>query len=191
MDWKLRGIGNLAVAHGIRRTSMSCGIKANAQVANEETVLFVGFLVILTAISKSIVAPYNSWAEGHIGRIRDILYKAKDNHASSIKTRLDSLESLKDVVPLTEQLYNVSKETNKIEHENFLLEQESAIKAEVKAVLDSWVRYEQQQREAEQLALFKTVTANVASEIAKPATQKALLEEALAKVESLAKAKEI
>ena len=93
------------------------------------------------------------------------------------------MKTLKDVVPLTEQLYKVARETNAIEHENFVMAQEQAIKTEVKAVLDSWVRYEQQQREAEQQQLVQTVQANIEAELAKPAFKKQLLEEALAKVE--------
>jgi F-type H+-transporting ATPase subunit b len=63
------------------------------------------------------------------------------------------------------------------------LSQEQAVKAELKAVLDSWVRHEQQQREAEQAALVQTIQANVAAELEKPAFKKQLLEEALAQVE--------
>ena len=50
-------------------------------------------------------------------------------------------------------------------------------------MLDSWVRYEQQQREAEQAQLVKTVQANIEAELAKPAFKKQLLEEALSRVE--------
>lgn len=105
--------------------------------------------------------------------------------------RIDSVAQLKDVVPLTEQLYAVAKETNQLEHDNFVLAQEAAIKQELKAVLDSWVRYEQQQREQEQNALVQTVTANIAAELAKPAFKKQLLEEAVANIESLARARSI
>jgi F-type H+-transporting ATPase subunit b len=108
-----------------------------------------------------------------------------------VTDRIDAVAQLKDVVPLTEQLYAVAKETNQIEHDNFVLAQEAAVKNELKAVLDSWVRYEQQQREVEQAALVKTVTATVATELAKPAFKKQLLEEAIAQVEALAKARSI
>lgn len=93
------------------------------------------------------------------------------------------MKTLKEVVPLTESLYAVARETNAVEHENFRLSQEQAVKAELKAVLDSWVRYEQQQREAEQADLVQTVRANVEAELAKPAFKKQLLEEALVQVE--------
>lgn len=120
-----------------------------------------------------------------------MLNGAREEHTKAVTERIDSVGQLKDVVPLTEQLYTVAKDTNALEHSNFLLAQEAAVKQELKSVLDSWVRYEQQQREQEQVALVNSVTANVASELAKPAVKKQLLEEALAKVEQIARAKEI
>ncbi len=57
------------------------------------------------------------------------------------------------------------------------------MKSELKAVLDSWVRYEQQQREAEQTALVQSVRESVEAELNKPAFRRQLLEEALTQVE--------
>jgi F-type H+-transporting ATPase subunit b len=116
-------------------------------------------------------------------RIKSILNSARTEHTKAVTERIDSVNQLKDVVPLTEQLYAVAKETAELEHANFLLQQEQAVKSELKAVLDSWVRYEQQQREQEQAALVKTVTENVQAELAKPGFKKQLLEEALTQVE--------
>lgn len=50
-------------------------------------------------------------------------------------------------------------------------------------MLDSWVRYEQQQREAEQAALVQSVRDSVEAELNKPAFKRQLLEEALVQVE--------
>ncbi|KAK8861770.1 hypothetical protein IAR55_002593 [Kwoniella newhampshirensis] len=169
----------------------AAAVSSELYVANEETVLAVGFLIIFTAIARSIGAPYSSWANGHIDRIKSILNSARTEHTKAVTERIDSVSTLKEVVPLTESLYAVAKETNTLEHENFVLSQENAVKAELKSVLDSWVRYEQQQREAEQVALVKSVQANIESELAKPAFKKQLLEEALSQVEQLAKSKAI
>ncbi|ORY24456.1 ATP synthase [Naematelia encephala] len=160
-------------------------------VVNEETVLLVGFGILFTAIARSIGAPYSAWANGHIDRIKSILYSARDEHAKAVTTRIDSVNQLKEVVPLTEQLYAVAKDITAVEHENFVLSQEQAIKAELKSVLDSWVRYEQQQREAEQLALVQSVQQAIEAELAKPAFKRQLLEEALTQVEQLSKSKAI
>jgi len=47
------------------------------------------------------------------------------------------------------------------EAENFVQQQKIAMASEVKAVLDSWVRYEQQLKESEQAELTKTVIEKV------------------------------
>lgn len=173
--------------------------------------LAVGFFIIVAAVARSIGAPYTSWANGHIEvghssplshnchtlankegtkkekltiqRIKGILNSARAEHTSTVSSRIESVQQLKEVVPLTEQLYAVAKETNKLEHENFVLAQEQSVKAELKSVLDSWVRFEQQQREAEQAALIKSVRAGVEQKLADPAFKKQLLEEALTQVE--------
>jgi hypothetical protein len=84
-----------------------------------------------------------------------------------------------------------AQETAALEHANFALAQESAVKSELKAVLDSWVRFEQSQRESEQAALVQAVQTAVDAEVVKPAFRKQLLEEAVARVEALAKNKSI
>ncbi|KAJ9098029.1 hypothetical protein QFC20_006060 [Naganishia adeliensis] len=169
----------------------AAAISTELYVANEETVLAVGFLVILAAIASSIGAPYNSWANGHIDRIKGILNGARAEHTKAITERIDSVGQLKEVVPLTQSLYAVAKETAALEHANFQLAQGSAVKSELKAVLDSWVRFEQSQRESEQAALVQAVQTAVDAEVVKPAFRKQLLEEAVARVEALAKAKSI
>ncbi|KAK1927790.1 putative ATP synthase [Papiliotrema laurentii] len=179
--------GGLILGTGLTAAAVS----SELYVVNEETVLAVGFIIIVAAIAKSAGAPYKAWAEGHIERIKGQLNSAKTEHQKAIEERIDSVKTLKEVVPLTEQLYAVARETNAVEHENFRLQQEQAVKAELKSVLDSWVRYEQQQREAEQQALVKTVRENVEAELAKPAFKKQLLEEALTHIEQIAKSKSI
>lgn len=87
----------------------AAAISTELYVANEETVLAVGFLVILAAIASSIGAPYNSWANGHIDRIKGILNGARAEHTKAITERIDSVGQLKEVVPLTQSLYAVAK----------------------------------------------------------------------------------
>lgn len=100
-----------------------------------------------------------------------------------MRERITSVESLKQVVPLTEQLYAVARETAQLEHENFLLAQEQAVKSEAKAVLDSWVRFEQQQREKEQGDLVRSVREGIEGRLGDRAFRQQLLEEALGQVE--------
>jgi F-type H+-transporting ATPase subunit b len=53
----------------------------------------------------------------------------------------------------------------------------------VKAVLDSWVRYEQQVKESEQADLSRTVIEKVLASIKDEKTQKDILASAVAEVE--------
>lgn len=53
----------------------------------------------------------------------------------------------------------------------------------MKAVLDSWVRYEQQQKESEQLELAKSVIAKVMADLKDERMQKEILTSAVAEIE--------
>jgi F-type H+-transporting ATPase subunit b len=55
--------------------------------------------------------------------------------------------------------------------------------AELKAVLDSWVRYEQQAKEAEQAQLAKSVIEKVLKSLSDEKAQKDILLSAVAEVE--------
>ena len=61
--------------------------------------------------------------------------------------------------------------------------QKVAVAAEVKSVLDSWVRYEQQMKESEQAELTKSVINKVLASIKDEKTQKDILMNAVAEVE--------
>ena len=61
--------------------------------------------------------------------------------------------------------------------------QKVAVTAEVKSVLDSWVRYEQQMKESEQAELSKSVITKVLASIKDEKTQKDILLNAVAEVE--------
>ena len=75
------------------------------------------------------------------------------------------------------------QETTKLEAESFVLKQKVALASELKSVLDSWVRYEQQAKENEQAALAKSVIENVLKTIQDEKTQKDILTSAVAEVE--------
>lgn len=55
--------------------------------------------------------------------------------------------------------------------------------AELKAVLDSWVRYEQQQKEEEQAQLARTVIDKVLKSLSEEKTQRDILAGAILEVE--------
>jgi F-type H+-transporting ATPase subunit b len=61
--------------------------------------------------------------------------------------------------------------------------QQVALAAEVKAVLDSWVRFEQQEKENEQARLVKTIVDNVLKNISEEKTQRDVLVWAVSEVD--------
>lgn len=171
-------------------TGLTAGaISQELYVVNEETVLFVGSAIFFTFLVKAIKEPYVNWAEGHISRIKKVLDSARAEHTQAVKERIDSVGQMKDVVQLTQGLFSLSKETVTLEASTFALKQQTALAAELKSVLDSWVRYEQQQKESEQAELTKTVIDNVMKSISDPRVQKDTLTEAVAEIERLVKAK--
>ncbi|CCM01276.1 uncharacterized protein FIBRA_03325 [Fibroporia radiculosa] len=179
--------GTVILSTGLLATAIS----QELYVVNEESVIAAGFFILLTFIAKSIREPYRDWAEGHIQRIKGILDKSRSEHTQVVKDRIASVEQMKDVVSVTEGLFALSKETAQLESEAFVQRQKVFLASEVKSVLDSWVRFEQQQKESEQAELAKTVIANVLKNINDDKTQKEILTSAVAEVEQLVKSKAI
>ena len=79
----------------------------------------------------------------------------------------------------------VWQETAKLENEAFVQRQKVALASELKSVLDSWVRYEQQQKESEQAELAKSVIAKVLAGLKDEKTQKEILTNAITEVERM------
>jgi len=169
----------------------AAAISSELYVVNEETVVLVGFLILVTYIGRAVSAPYSEWAQGQIDKIKGILQSARKEHTHAITSRIDSVNDMKDVVGLTKNLFALSKETAELEAENFVLKQQVAVKTEVKQMLDSWVRYEQQAKEEEQSRLTKTVIEKVMNSLTDEKNQKQILLDAIAEVELLVKKKAI
>lgn len=75
------------------------------------------------------------------------------------------------------------QQTAELEHETFRLRQQAAVSADIKSVLDSWVRHEAQVREQEQKDLVESVLASVQKQIGDKKLQKDILLSAVAEVE--------
>ena len=161
------------------------GISNELLILHDETILVVTFGAF-TAICAKFVAPlYTEWADGEIKKVNDLLNESRNKHLSAVKDRIDSVSQLKDVVATTKQLFAISKETTELEAKSFELKQKIAVASEAKATLDSWVRFEQQQRQLEQQQLIKSVLEKVNKEIENPKFQDKVLNEAVADVEKL------
>jgi F-type H+-transporting ATPase subunit b len=160
-------------------------------VLNEEVVILGSFVVFIGYLSTLVREPYREWADGQIQKVKDILNVSRASHTDAVKSRIDAVSEMKDVEALTKTLFELSKQTAALEHETFTLRQKSAITAEVKSVLDSWVRHEAQIREAEQRDLVETVLANVQAQLQDKKLQRDILLAGVAEIESLVKSKAI
>jgi len=169
----------------------AAAISQELYVVNEETVILAGFVILISYIAKTIREPYKNWAEGHIEKISGILNGARASHTEAVKERISSVEQMKDVVSITEGLFSLSKETAKFESEIFVQRQKVALAAELKTVLDSWVRFEQQAKENEQAQLARAVIDKVMKGLGEEKTQREILAGAVVEVEQLVKAKAI
>lgn len=138
------------------------------------------------ALCAKFVAPlYTEWADGEIKKVKDLLNESRKKHVVAVNDRIESVSQLKNVVSTTQQLFDVSRETAKLEAETFELKQQIAVAHEAKATLDAWVRYEQQQRQLEQEQLIQSVLEKVNKEIANPKFQEKVLAESVAEVEKI------
>ena len=52
---------------------------------------------------------YSDWADAQIERIKKILYDSRKGHADAIKSRIEDVKPLSNVVEITQQLFEVSK----------------------------------------------------------------------------------
>lgn len=76
------------------------------------------------------------------------------------------------------------QETAKLEAKAYELEQQTALAAEAKAVLDSWVRYEGQVKQRQQKELAASIIAKVQKELENPKVLQQILQQSVADVES-------
>jgi F-type H+-transporting ATPase subunit b len=139
---------------------------------------------VWTALIKYGGPLYKSWAESQNEKIRGILNAARADHSQAVKTRITDVQQMAGVVDITKSLFAVSKETATLEAQAFELEQKTAIAAEAKSVLDSWVRYEAQVKQRQQRELAESVIAKVKKELETPKSLQQILQQAVADVES-------
>ncbi|KAM3122545.1 hypothetical protein CJJ07_001321 [Candidozyma auris] len=179
---------NLISKTGILATSAAAtiyGISNELIVLHDETILVVTFSTFVALCAKFVAPLYTEWADGEIKKVNDLLNESKNKHVTAVKGRIESVSQLKDVVSTTKQLFDISRETAKLEAETFELKQKLAVANEAKATLDSWVRFEQQQRQLEQEQLIKSVLDKVNKEVENPKFQDKVLAEAVAEVEKV------
>lgn len=117
-------------------------------------------------------------------RIKNILVQAREDHKTAVQERIDEAGQMKDLVDVTKALFELSRETAKLEAEAFELKQKVAVAAEVKSTLDSWVRHEASLREREQKQLAAYLFEKINKDLQDPKIQQQILDQALLDVES-------
>ncbi|KAI4218605.1 MAG: hypothetical protein L6R36_008864 [Xanthoria steineri] len=158
-------------------------------VVNEESIVMLATLSVFWAVAHYGGPMYKEWAEGQINKMKGILNSAREGHTSAVKSRIENVKQLGGVVEVTKQLFEVSKETAKIEAEVFELEQKTALAAEAKSVLDSWVRYEGQVKQRQQKELAESIIGKITKELENPKTLQQILNQSVADVEKIVSSK--
>lgn len=82
------------------------------------------------------------------------------------------------------QVANSSQETAQLEAKAYELEQKTALAAEAKTVLDSWVRYEGQVKIRQQKELAESIISKIQKELDNPKVLQQILQQSVADVES-------
>ncbi|PQE11559.1 ATP synthase subunit 4 protein [Rutstroemia sp. NJR-2017a WRK4] len=158
-------------------------------VMNEETVIMFCLLSIWGAVIKYGGPMYSEWAESQVNRIKNILNAARADHTEAVKTRIESVKQLGSVVDITKTLFEVSKETAQLEAKAYELEQTTALAAEAKSVLDSWVRYEGQVKIRQQKELSESIISKIQKELENPKVLQQILQQSVADVEKIVSSK--
>ncbi|KAK3363068.1 hypothetical protein B0T25DRAFT_443338 [Lasiosphaeria hispida] len=153
-------------------------------VVNEETVVAFCLLSVWGALIKYGGPMYKEWAESQNDKIKNILNSARSDHTQAVKNRIEDVQQMTGVIDITKTLFEVSKETAKLEAQAYELEQKTALAAEAKSVLDSWVRYEGQVKQRQQQELAQSIIAKVQKELENPKTLQQILQQSVADVES-------
>ncbi|ORX50888.1 hypothetical protein DM01DRAFT_250308 [Hesseltinella vesiculosa] len=152
-------------------------------ILNEETLVLVSAGGFLAVLLKYLREPFNNMANDHIARIKSVLNQARDDHKASVQERIDQVGEMKDLVEVTKALFEISRETAKLEAEAFQLKQQVDVAHEVKATLDSWVRHEASVRESEQKQLAAYLIQKIQKDLEDPKIQQQILDQAVLDVE--------
>lgn len=158
-------------------------ISSEYYVVNEESVVAFCLLSVWGALIKYGGPMYKEWAEAQNAKIKGILNAARADHTQAVQDRIDNVQQMGGVIDTTKALFEVSKETAQLEAKAYELEQTTALAAEAKTVLDSWVRYEGQVKQRQQRELAENVIAKVKKELENPKVLQQILQQSVADVE--------
>jgi F-type H+-transporting ATPase subunit b len=164
--------------------ALATAVSKELYIFNDESVILICSSLLLYLVATLGAPGYAQWVQSIAQQHSDLLNSARADHKQAIQERIESVGEMKNVVELTKNLFEVSRDTAKVEAEVFELQQKVDFAAEAKTVLDSWVRYEANQRQREQKQMADTITARVHEELKNPRLQQQLLQQSIAEVES-------
>jgi hypothetical protein len=78
-------------------------------VVNEETIVAFCLLTVMWGAFHYLGPSYVSWADSQRKKMGDLLNAARENHTSSVKERIGTVNELSGVVNVTKNLFEVSK----------------------------------------------------------------------------------
>lgn len=158
-------------------------ISSEYYIVNEESVVAFCLLSVWGALIKFGGPMYTEWADAQNNKIKGILNAARADHTQAVKDRIDHVQQMGGVIDTTKALFAISKETAELEARAYELEQTTALAAEAKTVLDSWVRYEGQVKARQQKELAESVIAKVKKELENPKVLQQILQQSVSDVE--------
>ncbi|RKP25458.1 putative H+-transporting two-sector ATPase chain b precursor, mitochondrial [Syncephalis pseudoplumigaleata] len=158
-------------------------------VVNEETLVLVSFVGLTTALLNAVRGPYTEFVKDQYNKMKVMLENARASHKEIIQSQINETAQLRDTVGITKNLFAMSKEMAEMDAQIFELKQKAALSAEIKGVLDSWVRHESALREREQRQIADQVMERVQAALKDPKTQNQILAQAIADVERVVASK--
>ncbi|KAG0637912.1 hypothetical protein HOY80DRAFT_220532 [Tuber brumale] len=177
-------ISKTAIISSIAGLSVAA-ISSELYVVNEETLVAISLLTVFYGIARMGGPAYTAWATAQVNKIRDVLNSAREDHTRAVRDRIENVQQMGSVVEVTKGLFEVSKETARLEATAFELEQRTAFAAEAKSVLDSWVRYEAQVKQRQQKELAESLIARVNKDLESPKVLTQILQQSVQDVERI------
>lgn len=117
--------------------------------------------------------------------IRKVLEKAREDHAAVVRERIEHVTKLADAVPVTNALYDISKDIATLEKQVYEMKQKVAFTQSVKTQLDAWERYELNQRDQQQKMVAQKVKQRIEELVKDPKVQEKVLSQTLKDIDSI------
>ncbi|KXN70011.1 hypothetical protein CONCODRAFT_71006 [Conidiobolus coronatus NRRL 28638] len=85
-------------------------ISKDIYIVNEESLVLASFAFVISYLYKTIREPYNEWAEARLKNIEQLMTDARVEHKGKVQERIEEASQLSDIVPVTKDLFAMSKQ---------------------------------------------------------------------------------